>query len=149
MTGFFVKKALVWTACLGLVLLVTLALGGVWFRYQYPPDRLRQIAVDASSAKLGRRIDVVGARVSFLNGLELTGVRVSEQPDFSAGTFISADLVLVQPRLVPLLTGQIVVHRVELDRPSIRLHRLSADTFIFSSLGVASSGPPLLRPGRS
>lgn len=141
------KKAFVWAAGLGLILLVTLALAGVWLRYQYPPDRLRQMAAEAAGTRLGRRIEVAGARVSLLKGLELNGVRVSEQPDFSAGTFFSADSVRVLPRLIPLLSGQVVVRRVELDGPSIVLHRLSTDTFNFSSLGSAPTGPPA-PPGR-
>ncbi|MBK8870189.1 MAG: AsmA family protein [Elusimicrobia bacterium] len=135
------KKALVWTALITAGLVGGLALLGVWFRHQYPPERLRQMASEAAGARLGRRIEVAGARVSLLKGLELNGVRISEQPDFSAGTFFSAESVRVLPRLVPLMSGRLVVRRVELDRPSIRLHRLSADTFNFSSLGAAPAGP--------
>lgn len=136
------KKALVWTALLSASLLGALALVGIWVRHQYPPERLRQMAAEAAGARLGRRIEIAGARASLLKGLELNGVRLSEQPDFSAGTFFSADAVRVLPRLVPLLSGHLVVRRVELDRPQIRLHRVSSDTFNFSTLGPSPTGPP-------
>lgn len=136
------KKALLWAGFAAMSLIGTGTVLGVWFRHQYPPERLRQMAAEAAGTRLGRQIEVAGARVNLLKGLELNGVRLSEQPDFSAGTFFSADTVRVLPRLVPLLSGHLVVRRVELDRPQIRLHRVSSDTFNFSSLGPSPTGSP-------
>lgn len=133
------KKVLFRTALFlgGLALLM--ALFGLWFRYQYPPQRLKKMAADAVGERLGRQLDVTDARVNLFKGLELIGVRMSENPDFSAGTFFTADAVRVFPRLVPLVSGQIVVRRVELVRPQIRVHRMSDNTFNFSSLATPSA----------
>lgn len=130
------------------LLLLTLAVlvgAGFWLKAQYPPERLRQIAADTLGEKLGRQVKMTNARLSLLHGLELTGVTISEPPDFSKGTFIAVERVRVFLRLLPLLSRQIIIRSIDLERPQIHLKRSAEGVFNFSDLTQPpppSSEPP-------
>ncbi|MBK8576127.1 MAG: AsmA family protein [Elusimicrobia bacterium] len=120
---------------------------GVWLRHQYPSDRIRQLGGDWVGARMGRQVEIADAHVSLLHGVELKGVRISEAPTFSEGTFIEVERVRILPRLLPLLSHQIILRSIDVDRPRVTVRRSAEGNFNFSDLlPTASSkdtaGPP-------
>jgi hypothetical protein len=120
---------------------------GFWLRHEYPPDRIRQFAGDWLGTRLGRQVEISDAQLSLLHGVELTGIRISEAPAFSAGTFIDLKRVRVLPRLLPLLSQKIVVRSIEVDGPRVTVRRSVEGIFNFSTLlstavPLAPAGPP-------
>lgn len=107
---------------------------GFWLRHHYPPERVRKMAADRLGARMGRQVEIADAHFSLLGGVTLKGVRVSEAPAFSAGTFVEVDGVRILPRLIPLLSRQIIVRAIELNRPHLTVRRSSEGTFNFDDL---------------
>ncbi|MBL0059520.1 MAG: AsmA family protein [Elusimicrobia bacterium] len=136
------KRFLKWMAVLALIGLAALTGMGVWLRHSYPPERIRRLAAEKLGARLGRQVEIAGANVSLVRGLELEGVRISESPDFSAGTFVEVGRARILPRLLPLLSHRILVRSIDLERPRVRVHRAADGTFNFSDLAQAPAGPP-------
>ena len=124
----------------GAALLVLIGLG-FWVRHRYPPERIRKMAAEMAGARLGRQVDIADAQLSLWGGVELKGIRISEARTFSAGTFIEIDRVRILPRLIPLLSRQIIVRSIELNRPRIRIRRSKEGLFNFNDLSETFTAP--------
>ncbi len=124
------------------VLIVVLVIGAVAIAVHYyvTPERLKPLIENHVRSNLHREIKLGDISVGVFSGLAITNVALSENPDFSRGTFVSADKIVVQPQLLPLLQKKIFVRNVALTKPNIRVVRFpDGKTFNFSSL-VSSSG---------
>jgi hypothetical protein len=140
------KRVLKWMfilAGIGGALFIAL---GFWFRAQYPPERLRRIAADKLGEKLGRQVEIDDASLSLVHGVTLKGVKISEFPSFSAGTFIDVRQVRVFLRLVPLLSRQIMIRSIDLEHPHIRVKRGTDGTFNFADLTTPPPTPSTQTP---
>src|SRR5512140_1431693 len=120
----------------GAVLIAALALAGlvVFLKILYPPERIKSLAVEALSKRLGREIRLKNASIGLWRGISLEGLAVSEQPDFKAGTFLTADRISARPSLEPLLHRRLVLQRLTLEAPSVRIIRHAGGKFNFSDL---------------
>jgi hypothetical protein len=128
------KRFFKWMA-VGVFIFFVAVIGlGFWLRHQYPPERIRRMAGDWLGARLGRQVEIADAKLSLLRGVELNGIRISEAPAFSAGTFIEARRVRVLPRILPLLSHQIIVRSIEVERPRATVRRSGEGLFNFSDL---------------
>jgi uncharacterized protein involved in outer membrane biogenesis len=116
------------------ILVGAMVILGFWLRHHYPPERIRKMAADTLGARLGRQVEIADAQLSLLGGMVLKGIRVSEAPTFSAGTFVEVDSVRILPRLIPLLSRQIIVRSIELNRPRLTVRRSSEGIFNFDDL---------------
>ena len=76
--------------------------------------------VETLSRQAGVEMSVDSASINFLRGIKLTGVDATKERRKSTTT-ASMDLLLLEHRLWPLLWGDIVVHRIELDKPVIEV----------------------------
>jgi hypothetical protein len=104
----------------------------------FPEPKVRALVVDAARRQLGREVRLERIGVG-LRGLTLRGLSISESPDFSAGTFVSADLLRVRPGWRALLRRKLVVASVAAEGLSVRVVRRADGAFNFSNL--ASSAP--------
>lgn len=134
------KRLLKGLAIVAFALILLFVGGGLWLRYQYPPDRIRRMAADRLGKRLGRQIEIADARISLWHGLELKGIRLSEASSFSAGTFFEADRVRVLHRWLPLLSRHIMVRSIDIDRPRVTIRRSAEGLFNFADL-EKSTGP--------
>jgi uncharacterized protein involved in outer membrane biogenesis len=135
-------KKLVWTlgVILGLVLVVV-----VGVRLFFPADKVKEMAVDLASEKLGREVTVAEAGVSLSGGLgvRLKGVAVANPPGFSGAPMFAAEEIDLKLELRPLLQREFQVKRLVVGRPRVRLVRLAGggDNFTFEAAADEERAP--------
>ncbi|TBR21546.1 hypothetical protein EPO15_10030, partial [bacterium] len=101
----------------GLVLLVGAA--AVAVRVFLPPAKVKALALQKLGAALGREVRLADASVQ-LSGVRLSGLEVSEVPDFKAGKAFKAKSVTATPRWWPLLTRrEVLVGALAVDSPEV------------------------------
>ena len=76
--------------------------------------------VETLARQAGVEMTVESARINFLRGIKLTGVDAKKERR-SSTTTATADLLLLEHRLWPLLRGDIVIHRIELRSPQLEV----------------------------
>ncbi|MBU0984124.1 MAG: AsmA family protein, partial [candidate division Zixibacteria bacterium] len=134
-------KILGWIAGVFLVLLVLAVIGLKLF---LPVDKVRQMAVDEGSARLGRDVSVEGLDVSFWGGLgvKLENVRVGNPPDLPGDDFLAAEYVDLKLQLLPLLRGDVRVDRLVIEAPRINMVKTPDGRINYEFAAVDSSLPP-------
>lgn len=138
-------------------LVLTGALGAaaalVALRAFFPEPKLRAMVVDGARKQLGREVKLEGIGLG-LRGLSLSGLQVSEAPDFSAGTFVAVERFRVRPSWRALLKKKLVVASVTAEGLKLTVLKKADGAFNFSSLASsapaggapAPSGPDAARP---
>jgi uncharacterized protein involved in outer membrane biogenesis len=106
--------------------------------------RRQQILARVSDA-LGRPVEVaqLRARAGWGVSVEVTGLRIADDPAFAQLPMLIAKRVSVQVALLPLLRGRVTVSTLDLIKPDIRIVR-SAD----GRLNLSTLGPGQGRPAR-
>jgi hypothetical protein len=96
----------------------------------------RERIVAGIAEGFARPVQVAHIRAGFHGGvaMELDGLRVGDDPDYSSEDFISAERAHVIVRLWPLLRRRIEVRRIHVDAPHLNLIR-TADGLNIDSLG--------------
>lgn len=103
-----------------------------------PEDKLKTMAVDAARKQLGREVKLAGVSVG-LTGVRLSGLEISERPDFAAGTFLSVKTFSLRPSWRALLRKKLVVQSASADGLKVRVVRDASGAFNYETL--ASSAP--------
>jgi len=115
------KRRAVWITGLALLLIVSILLLAPLF---IDVNRFRSDIESALADKWGRNVSIESVgRLRLLPSpeMEISNVRVSDDPAFSQSDFIAARTAEVRISLLPLLSGDINVKRVELTAPSVTL----------------------------
>lgn len=152
-------KAAGWPKLLGALALIALlgaAAALVALRVLFPEPKLRAMVVDGARKQLGREVRLEGIGLG-LRGLSLTGLEVSESPDFSAGTFVSVARFRARPSWRALLRKRLVVASVSAEGLKLRVLERADGSFNYSSLassapaagGPAAQDSPAGKPGLS
>lgn len=82
---------------------------------------------ETAAKRAGRELRIKSASFSPFTGLELTGVEVSEEPSFEKGVFFSAERVLLDMPLLPLLKGEAEFNKAEVDGAFFKLRERDGD----------------------
>src|SRR5262249_5231825 len=96
-------------------------------------------------SRLHRKVELGTVSVGFFSGLGVDDFKISERPDFQAGTFVSSDHFAVRINWPALLLKKIVIHSVELKKPNVTIIREpDGVTYNFSDLmaGASTNGAP-------
>src|SRR5271170_1831177 len=112
----------------------------------------RQYLLDRMGDSLGRDVQAQNIEIGLGWGvtLEITGVQIADDPAFSQLPFLKAKQMSGQVEVLPMLAGQIVIDRLALLNPSVRILRDQAGRLNVSTLGrrrvaaaagQAASGP--------
>ncbi len=110
----------------------------------FPEPKVRALIVDGARKQLGREVRL--DRLSLgLTGLHLSGLAVSERPDFAAGTFVSADSVSVRPSWRALLRKRLVIASASADGLKLVVAkgadgRFNYETLFSSAAAAAETG---------
>ena len=72
----------------------------------FPPEKLRTMAIERIGKTLDRQVKLDSVSITW-RGISLNNLQISEKPDFSAGTFVSAKTAAVILRILPFLKGRI------------------------------------------
>ena len=121
-----------------LILFLALLAAGTAIEFVVPKGPLRKLCVQRLQARLHRQVAIAAVSIGPWRGLNVEGLQVSEAPDFGAGTFFKSERVMVRPRFLPLLAGRVVVGRVLLVAPQLRVVRDKTGRYNFGSLVEAS-----------
>jgi uncharacterized protein YhdP len=108
---------------LGIVVVLLIA-GTIVLRMKYPPARLRELVETQIRERLNREAQVRYVQLG-LGGLRLEDVRISEPPNFRAGTFLVVEAIDIHWALLPLLSKHVSVNSVLLQKPQLNVVRLA------------------------
>ena len=116
-------------------ILAALALaGGLALKLYFTPVRVKRLALEYASSNLKREVDFKSAALS-LSGFSITGLRVSEYPDFSKGEFLSAETISVRPELRELIFNRkIKINSVSADGLKLKVLEAKKGTYNFSDM---------------
>ncbi|MFA5028662.1 MAG: AsmA family protein [Candidatus Methylomirabilota bacterium] len=111
-------------------------------------ERYRSLLAARVGKSLGREVAVQGLRVNLWRGIgaEATGVRVAEAPGFGSDPFLAADTLRIRVQLLPLLSGQLRIASLTLERPRIRVLRGADGRWSVDDLLRGSPAPVPARP---
>src|SRR5712672_1422750 len=101
-----------------------------------PPEKLRELLVENSRKYLHREVRIKGLDLGALKGLEISGLEISESPDFKAGTFAKADSFQLRVRLLPLLHGTVAIDRVVLGGLRLDIKKGADGLYNFSDISA-------------
>ncbi len=134
-------RKLVWT--LGIILGVILV-AVIGLRLFFPAEKVKEMAVNMASEKLGREISVGDVGLSLAGGLgvKIEDVEVSNPSGVSGEPLLFAEKIDLKLELSPLIKGEFQVHRLVIDRPRVRLVQKSDGTNNFTFDMQDKSGDP-------
>jgi uncharacterized protein involved in outer membrane biogenesis len=124
-------------AFLGIPLIGLIVLALVLFNLNRIIERNKKVFLSQAEQTLGRKLSAESIRVSFWNGikLRLKNFVISDDPDFSAGSFLRAGELDISLKFLPLLKRDLQIERVTLHNPEIAIIRDEEGVFNFSSIG--------------
>ncbi|HKD70404.1 MAG TPA: AsmA-like C-terminal region-containing protein [Candidatus Binataceae bacterium] len=107
----------------------------------------RQYLLDRVGDSLGRDVQAQDIQIGLGWGvtLEVSGLQISDNPSFSQLPFLKAKQVSGRVEVLPLISGQILITRLEIREPEIRVMRDRAGHLNVATLGakeVTSARPP-------
>lgn len=105
------------------LLLVLFSAAALALRVLLPPEKARQLVVEAAGKALKREVRLKGLSIGLLRGVVAEGLEISEAPDFRAGVLARADSFRLRLSLLPLLRKKIVVESVAAEGLALALTR--------------------------
>ncbi len=113
--------------CVGIVLV-----GLVTLRLMFPPEKIKQMALDYAKNNLHREIKFDS--VSFnLIGVTLTNFAMSEAETFENGTFVKADRLEAKAALLPLFKKKVQISAFVIDGLDVNIQKNKDGSFNFDS----------------
>lgn len=96
---------------------IALVASGVFFitRYLHTPEFKERVLSTVQEAT-GSAVEVAEMDISLLRGITLEGVVIAD-PSGLSDEFLAADRLILHHQLLPLLSRQVQIHRLSLDRP--------------------------------
>ena len=113
----------------------------------------RSYILARASDALGRPVEVQDIKASIGWGvkMDVSGVRVADDPRFSQLPFLQASDVYVNVELLPLLSRSLKVTKLEVKQPQLRIFRGRTGTLNVATIGGKSAHPqpslPSTQPG--
>ncbi|HJT76536.1 MAG TPA: hypothetical protein VJ739_04975, partial [Gemmataceae bacterium] len=121
--------------------LVTVAGAGMLYqRYTNPAAIRRQVIEKLGHDFLGCRVTLESARLRLLGGIAVTDLRLARDDDADDGEFLYVPSGIIYHDKEQLLDGRMVIRKVELFRPRVRVVR-GADGR-WNLAGVLAPSPP-------
>ncbi|RMF61729.1 MAG: AsmA family protein, partial [Calditrichaeota bacterium] len=128
---------------LGVLLLGYLALF-VTVKMFFPSHRLKETIAQRLSDSLERKVEIGEAGVSVFPRLRLDAerVRIANPENFSDTAFVKISKLSLDVKLLPLLSRQIDVASIVLDRPEVFIEKSRSGAFNFASEEAPHAPPP-------
>ncbi|MDA8433289.1 MAG: AsmA family protein [Nitrospiraceae bacterium] len=95
-------------------------------------DKLKSVLVPRIEQLTGRTVKIDSIQVSLLRGIVVKGFSIKEKS--GEGNFLSSRMFVLDFRLLPLLKKEVVIKKLELDSPSVRIERRKDGTYNFSDI---------------
>lgn len=122
--------------------LMVLAVAAIFFFVD--AEKLKETVVSQLESQLKRNVTAGKAEVTIFTGLgaRVHNLTIGEDPRFGATPFARLGSVQVRLKLLPLLTGNVVVDSVQVDEPVIRLIKKPTGAWNFESLARSRETSP-------
>lgn len=127
------KKLIKFLLKAALVFVVLLVAGVITLKVMYPPEKLKEIALNYAKENLHREITFSDVSLNLV-GVTLDNFALSEDGGFSNGTFAKADKLVVKVALKPLFKKHIEISTVGLDGLDVKIIKLKNGKFNFDSM---------------
>jgi len=100
-------------------------------------EKNKEYIISQVEKAVGRKISVNNIRLNLLGGigLNLTDLAVKDDPHYYSGNFIETSSLIVNVRLLPLLSKDVQVKKIILKNPVIKIIKDKNGNFNFSTLG--------------
>ncbi|MFK7888909.1 MAG: AsmA family protein [Gammaproteobacteria bacterium] len=127
------------------VILVLLLAVGAWFRFFFDPNDLRQTIASQVEQQTGRTLSIDGdLELTYFPwvGMNIGRTRLSEDPAFGEGDFVSFDSASARVKVLPLLSKRVEIGKVALSGLNVNLIRNQQGVDNFASLLSRSEAAP-------
>ncbi len=126
-------KTVLWIAGVvaGLVILVLLALA-IFVRVYFTSGKLKAMVIPKLEQMTGRQVSIDRIKISLFKGVDVSGFALKEADGKT--DFIKARKFLLNYSLPPLLKRELVITRLELVSPFIRIERLKDGKYNFTDI---------------
>ncbi len=123
------------------ILIVAVVVGYAYFNLNSIIAANRTRLLDRASAAVGRPVQAgaIKAHLGWGVSIELSGVKLADDPAFSQLPFAQADQVLLKVELMPLLHKEIKVTELVLQQPQVRIIRDASGALNVSTLAKKSA----------
>jgi hypothetical protein len=101
----------------------------------------KKTLLERAKATVGAEVQVKEMEISVLSGVTLKGVTIANPAPFP-GNLLTADAFVLRYRLRPLLSGQLEVERLALEKPVVALTMDSRGSFNYEKLGGGAKAAP-------
>ncbi|HAH32365.1 MAG TPA: hypothetical protein DCL44_08640 [Elusimicrobia bacterium] len=125
-------------------ILTVFALAGILaIKLYFTPQRVKRLVLEYASSNFKREIDFKSAALN-LSGFSLSGLKISEYPDFSKGEFVSAETISLHPSFRALLRRELKINSISASGLKMRVAEVKKNVYNFSDLIPA---PTANKPG--
>lgn len=125
------KTAKILGVVVAILLLVVAGLAAA-VRFYLTDERIRSLVVPAAEKALARKIELGAISVGLFSGISLTDFAIKEMDGRT--DFVKAEALVLRYEFWPLLKKQVIINKIQLDHPSVRIHRDKSGVFNFDSL---------------
>jgi len=146
------KVLLVAGGVIGVIVLIVVGLVGyAYFNLNSIIASQRGRLLARVSDAVGRPIEADEIKASLRRGIaiEITGIKLADDPAFSQLPFVQADDVLLKVEFLPLLSKELKVTELILRQPQIRIIRSTAGAMNVSTIAKKSGEKKLSKSGGS
>ena len=104
----------------------------------------RQYLLDRMGDSVGRDVGAQDVKIGLGWGvtLEITGLQVADDPSFSQLPFLKAKELSGRVELLPLLSREVLITRLDLFNPAVRILRDRAGSLNIATLGAKNTSAP-------
>ena len=120
--GKFIKKKII-SIPVDIIasILIFLVCTTLFITFFFPNETVRKIMQEEMSKALNRPVSIKSLSVSILKGISLHDLHIRERN--GKGTFIRMKSFILSYKILPILTGNLVIYKAVLDSPTINIKR--------------------------
>ncbi|HNZ28717.1 MAG TPA: AsmA family protein, partial [Candidatus Goldiibacteriota bacterium] len=126
----FLKILLIITGIL--VILIGGAVAAVYI--MFPAEKIKQIVIKEGSEITGRTIGLGDLKFNIFKGIEADNVFIKESGALNKENFLKADSVVFKYNLLSLLKRDLIINRIELVSPYVKIIKQPDGKFNFSDM---------------
>ena len=127
-----IKKLLTIFGIIAVTVVALLVILVVVLRTTFPPEKIKSIVEVQFRYLFNREISINSISLNLPGEIKISGIKISEKPDFNSGIFIESEYILLKLKLKPLLRGMLEVDKIEISKPKIKLIKDTSENFNFS-----------------
>ncbi|OIO75525.1 MAG: hypothetical protein AUJ85_02895 [Elusimicrobia bacterium CG1_02_37_114] len=126
------KKLLTILGIIAAIVVTLLVILVVVLRTTFPPEKIKSIVEGQFRHLFNREISIKSISLNFPGEIKISGIKISDKPDFNSGIFVESEYISLKLKLKPLLKGMLKIDKIEISKPKIKLIKEAGKNFNFS-----------------